>query len=39
MNLSEKCSIIDLQLQQTQKETDEVIKVLTEYLNQQKEHF
>ena len=39
IDLSEKCSTIDLQLQQAQKNTDEVIKALTEYLNQQKERF
>lgn len=37
IDLSENCKTIDLQLQQAQKDTDEVIKVMTEYLNQRNE--
>ena len=37
IDLSEKCRTLDLQLQQAQKDTDTVIRVLTEYLNQRKE--
>lgn len=37
-DLKENCSAVDLQLNQAKTQTDTVIRQLTEYLNQRKEH-